>query len=94
MWLDYAEVVEELNVAKLVGEIDVFEHGPHVPVTHMACFKPITDGFLVELKSKGRRSAKEWEYLNGAGVMVETVLTALEVAYNAITSLPLVHYQE
>lgn len=77
---DYAAVVTLMNANKLVGEASVFERGPHVPVTHMGYFRPPTDAFQVELKSKDRRSAKEWEYVNSAGVWVETGLAALEVA--------------
>lgn len=49
-------------------------------VTHMGYFKPPPDAFLMELRSKDRRSAKEWEYLNAIGVWTELGLTAMEVA--------------
>lgn len=61
---DYATVVNEMNASKLCGEESIFERGPHVPIAHMEKFKPPTDAFLVELKSKERRSAKEWDYIN------------------------------
>lgn len=77
---DYGDVVSELNTLKLVGEGSVFERGPHVPVTHLGYFKPPTDAFLSDLKAKDRRSAKEWEYINSAGVWTELGLAALEVA--------------
>jgi hypothetical protein len=50
------------------GEGSIFERGAHVPVTHMAFFKPPATAFLSELKSKDRWSAKEWENVNAAGV--------------------------
>lgn len=77
---DFAAVVTELNASKLVGEGSVFERGAHVPVTHMGYFKAPTDAFLTELRSKDRRSAKEWEYVNAAGVWTELGLMSLEVA--------------
>ena len=46
----------------------------------MGFFKPPVDAFLSDLRSKDRRSAKEWEYINGAGVWTELGLSALEVA--------------
>lgn len=61
-------------------EASVFERGPDVPVTHMAYIKSATDAFLAELKEKDRRSPKEWGYVNGDGVWVETGLTALDIA--------------
>lgn len=77
---DYAAVVEELNKAKLVVEASFFERRPHFPVTHMDYFKPNKDAFMVELKSKDRRSGKEWEHVNGSGVWVEKRLISLEGA--------------
>lgn len=77
---DYAEVVSELNASKLVGEGSVFERGPFVPITHLGYFKPPVDAFLNELKSKDRRSAKEWEYINAAGVWLETGLASMTLA--------------
>ena len=68
-------MVTEINPSKLVGEARIFERGPYVPITHMGYFKPATDAFLVELKNKDRRSAKEWEYVNGAGAVSYTHLT-------------------
>ena len=65
---DYGTVVTELNSLKLVGEESVVERGHHVPVTHMGYFKPLADAFVSDLRSKDRRSAKEWEYINAAGV--------------------------
>ena len=81
--VDFAAVVTDINATKLVGEASVFERGPHLPITHMAYFKPNMDAFLVELKSKDRRSAKEWEYVNGSGVWVETGLSALSLCKEA-----------
>jgi len=46
----------------------------------MAFFKPPSDAFLTELRQKDRRSAKEWEYVNCAGVWAEMGQMALEVA--------------
>lgn len=84
---DYAAVVTDINATKLVGEATVFEREPHVPITHLAYFKPNKDAFLVELKSKDRRSAKEWEYINGAGTWVETGLSALSVCKESAKDL-------
>ena len=78
--MDYATVVGDMNANRLVGDATIFERAVHVPVTHMGYFKPNSDAFLLELKAKDRRSAKEWEYVNGAGVWVETGLAALDVA--------------
>ena len=39
---DYAIVVTELNCARLVSEGGIFDLGPHVPMTHMGYFKPLT----------------------------------------------------
>lgn len=77
---DFGAVITELNSAKLVGEGSVFERGPHVPVTHLNYFKPPDDAFLSELKLKDRRSAKEWEYVNAAGVWLDMGLSAMLVA--------------
>lgn len=66
--LDYAAVVNEIKAAKLVGEASIFVPGPHVPITHMAYLKPPVDAFNSKLKSKDRRSGKEWEYVNSAFV--------------------------
>jgi hypothetical protein len=68
---DFGAVVSELQSTQMVGEGSIFERGAHVPVTHMAFFKPPATAFLSELKSKDRRSAKEWEYVNAAGVWLE-----------------------
>jgi hypothetical protein len=56
---------------QMVGEGSIFERGAYVPVTHLAFFKPPATAFLSELKSKDRRSAKEWEYVNAAGVWLD-----------------------
>lgn len=77
---DFAAVVNDLNSLKLVGEASVFDRGAHVPITHMAFFKAPIDAFLTDLKSKDRRSAKEWDYLNAAGVWLESGLAALRLA--------------
>ena len=76
---DYGHVVAELSSLKLVGEGSVFERGPHAPVTHMGYFKPAADAFVSELRSRDRRSAKEWEYINAAGVWTKMGLSALIV---------------
>lgn len=77
---DYADVASELTSLKLVGEGSIFERGPHVPITHMGYFKPPPDAFLSDLKSKDRRSAKEWEYVNAIGVWTEICRSAMEAA--------------
>ena len=64
---------------QMVGEGSIFERGAHVPVTHMAFFKPPATAFLSELKRKDRRSAKEWEYVNAAGVWLELGQAGLEI---------------
>lgn len=79
---DYAVVVNDINAAKLVGEGSAFERGPHVPVTHFGYFKPPIDAFITDLKAKDRRSAKEWEYINAAGVWTEVGLSSLSVLKN------------
>jgi hypothetical protein len=45
----------------------------------MAFFKPPATAFLSELKSKNWRSAKEWEYVNAAGVWLELGQAALAI---------------
>lgn len=77
---DYAAVVNEINSLKLVGEASVFDRGPHVPITHLSFFKAPVDAFATDLKSKDRRSAKEWDYINGAGVWLESGIAALRLA--------------
>lgn len=51
-----------------------------MPLTHRKFFKPPPDAFLTDLRSKDRRSAREWEYVNAAGVWTDLGLAALEVA--------------
>jgi hypothetical protein len=46
----------------------------------MAFFKPPASSFLSDLRNKDRRSAKEWEYINAAGVWLELGQTALSLA--------------
>jgi hypothetical protein len=72
--------VAELNSSQMVGSGSVFERGNHVPVTHLAYFKSPASAFFRELRAKDRRSAKEWEYVNAAGVWVELGQTALDLA--------------
>ena len=72
----------------LVGEGSVFERGLHVSVTHMGYFKPAADAFVSELWSPDRRSAKECEYINAAGVWTEMGLSALIVAKNQSEDVP------
>ena len=75
-----AEVVQELSTLALVGEGSVFERGAHVPATHMGFFKPPADAFLNQLRQKDRRSAKEWEYVNAAGIWAHMALIAVILA--------------
>lgn len=75
---DYGNVVTELNAAKLGGKGSVLECGTHVPVKHMGFFKPPADALLVGLRQRDQRSAKEWEYVNCAGVWAELGMVALE----------------
>ena len=74
---DYAVVVSGMHATKLVGRASVFARLDHVPITHMGYLKPENNAFLVELKTKDRRSAKKWEYVNGAGMWVDIGLSAL-----------------
>lgn len=74
---DYVAVVSEIKAPKLVGEASVFEWWPHVIITQIAYLKPSMDAFLVELRSKDQGLAKKWEYINGAGVWIETVFSSL-----------------
>lgn len=67
----FGKVVTELNDSKLVGEGSVSNRGPHVQVTDMKYFNPPADAFLMNLRVKDRRSAKEWEYVNLAVVWAE-----------------------
>lgn len=48
----------------------------------MGYFKPTNDAFPVELRSKDQLSAKEWEYVNGVAVWIETVIIAMEIGKN------------
>lgn len=77
---DFAAEVSELNSIKLIGEASVFKRGSYVPITHLAFFKAPFDSFAIDLKSKDRRSAKEWDYINGAVVWLESGLAALRLA--------------
>lgn len=43
-----------------------------MPIGHMAYFKSPIDSIAVDLKVKDRLSVKELEYVNGAGVWLET----------------------
>jgi hypothetical protein len=74
---DYGKAVAELDSSKMVGAGTVFECGRHLPVTHMAFFKPAAIPFWSELRSKDRWSAKEWKYFSAAGVWLELSQTAL-----------------
>jgi hypothetical protein len=84
---DFGAVVSELQSLQMVGEGSIFERGAHVPVTHMAFFKPPATAFLSELKSKDRRSAKEWEYVNAAGVWLELGQAALAIVKDGEASM-------
>lgn len=77
---EYAEVVKELNALTMVGGGSVFTRGPHVQATHLAYLKPPMDAVLTSLKSKDRRSAKEWEYINADGVWADMTITAFTIA--------------
>jgi hypothetical protein len=77
---EYGLTVAELNSSQMVENCSVFERGNHVPVIHLAYFKPPASSFLSELRAKDRRSAKEWEYVNAGGVWVELGQTALDLA--------------
>ena len=68
---DYGDMIAELSSLKLMGEESIFERGLHVAVTHMGYFKQPSDAFISALRSRDRRSAKEWEYINAAGVWTE-----------------------
>jgi hypothetical protein len=76
---DFGAVVSELQSMQMVGEGSLFERGSHVPVTHMAFFKPPPTAFLSELRAKDRRSAKEWEYINAAEVWLELGQAAMSL---------------
>jgi uncharacterized membrane protein YgcG len=84
---DFGAVVSELQSMQMVGEGSIFERGAHVPVTHMAFFKPPATAFLSELKAKDRRSAKEWEYINAAGVWLELGQAALALVKDGDTNM-------
>lgn len=77
---NYFLVVQELNGSKLMGECNVFERGSFVSLTHMGYFRPQTDAFIADLKSKDRKSAKECEHINPVGVWLDLGLVSLEVA--------------
>jgi hypothetical protein len=79
---EFGAVVSELQSMQMVGEWSIFERGAHIPVTHMAFFKPPATVFLSELKEKDRRSAKEWEYISAAGVWLELGQAAMALARN------------
>lgn len=68
---DLGKVLTEFNASKMVVEGSVFERGLYVPFTHMKYFKPPADAFLSDFRARDRRSAKEWEYVNAAGVWAE-----------------------
>jgi hypothetical protein len=70
----------EMQSMQMVGKGSIFERGAHVPVTHMAFFKPPATAFLSELKPKDRRPAKEWEYIIAAGVWLELGQAAMALA--------------
>lgn len=59
---DFDAVVTERNAAKLIGEVSVFERGPHLPIAHCTQLKPHIDAFLMELKAKDGASAKRRVY--------------------------------
>jgi hypothetical protein len=80
---DIGAVMSELQSMKMVGEGSIFERTAHVPVTHMAFFKPPATAFLSWRKSKYRRSANEWESVNEAGMWLELGQAALAIVKRA-----------
>lgn len=72
------EAVIELQSAAMVGEGSSFERGAHVSALHFNYFKPPETPFLSSLRSRDRRSAKEWEYINAAGVWLDISRKSLE----------------
>ena len=46
-------------------------------MTHIGYFNPLKDVSLADLNSKDGRSAKEWEYINAAGVWLELGMASL-----------------
>jgi hypothetical protein len=64
---------------QMVEEGSIFERGAYVHVFHMEFLKPPATALLSELESKDRRSAKEWEYVNMAGVRLELYLADLAI---------------
>lgn len=77
---DFGAVLIEVNSSKLISKGSVLERGAHVPINDMGYFKPPQDAFLSEMRAKDRRSDKEWESVNAAGVWTETGLVAMELA--------------
>ena len=73
---EYKLVASALADAKNLGQSTLFDRCPHVPTNHLPYFKPEPNAFLIELKNKDRRSHKEWEYLNTAGVWLEIAVAA------------------
>ena len=76
-------MVNELNTLAMVGEGSIFIREPHVPVTHPAFSKPPVDAFVTILKTKDRRSVREWDYVNSAGVWADMALAPLSLARTA-----------
>lgn len=61
-------VVPMSSSLQLVGNESVFERGLHVPVAHINFFNPPPHAPIFQLKSRDRRLAIEWEYINAAVV--------------------------
>lgn len=59
-----------------------------MPDTHTRYFKPLADALLSELKSRDRRSANEWEYVNAAGVWTESGVAAFGMAKEKTEDVP------
>lgn len=49
-----------MNANRLIGDTTIVERAIHFCVLHMGYFKPNSDAFMLKLKAKDRRSAKEW----------------------------------
>lgn len=58
----------------------MFARGERVPISHFGYFKPPATAFAAELRKRNKRYAKEWEYINAAGVWVEVALVSLRYA--------------
>lgn len=48
-------------------------------MTHLCYFRPCNNTFLSRLEEKVRQSAKEWKYVNSAGLRSDLDIMALDV---------------